>query len=296
MIGTEHKVSRKLFLIIMILLGWLTTECTNKKPLYSKESGVLQHVKTPKKIDAMKFSRKPPVGWMWSHDIEPDQVNDIAVVKYHLVRLCSYSSGKDRRFAAISFSETGISEASYLIDMLASELDQKIDGTATSITCDEINNELRFSVLFQKEQGPQASIRVDLDQAGLIGLNTNQNRIVDFTTYIRGGLRRYAAIVEERPGPSIVFARLTAQELDTQLHKSHLTPVRIRGFFEGGTQYFTAVVEDMDVGDWAWYYDLTADEVASKLEKHNAYPVDLQAYRGEHGVRYTVVMYRDHKR
>jgi hypothetical protein len=294
MLGTVHKVSQKLFLIAVVLLGWLTSECSNKKRLFLKDSNTLQTEQKTKEIDSMKFSRKPPVGWIWSHDIELNQLGEIAMANYHLVRLCIYGNGENRRFAAISFSETGVSEVSLKIDMIASELNKKINGTATSITCDEINNELRFSVLFQKESGTRTSIYTDLDQAGLIGLNTDKNRIADFTTYTNGGgMRRYAAILEERSGSSIVFAHLTAQELDAQLRKSYFTPVRIRGFFEDGTHYFTAVAEDIDVGEWAWYHDLTDDEVASKLERHNAYPADLQAYRDERGVRYNVVMYRD---
>ena len=56
---------------------------------------------------------------------------------------------------------------------------------------------------------------------------------------------------------------------------------------------FAAVAERSNVGKWAWYADLDADAVASKLDRNNAYPFDLDATHDERGVRFTVVMYRD---
>ena len=132
-----------------------------------------------------------------------------------------------------------------------------------------------------------------LGAAALSRLANDQQRISDFTVYVDGGMRKYAAIVEERPGPSMIFTRVTVEELDAQLRKHSVTPVRIRGSYENGVRYFTAVAERLDVGKWAWYDDIDGDTVSSKLEKHNAYPLDLEAYRTGQDVRFTVIMYRD---
>lgn len=106
-------------------------------------------------------------------------------------------------------------------------------------------------------------------------------------------MRKYAAIIEERPGPSMIFTRVTAEELDAQLRKHSVTPMQIRDFYENGVRYFTAIAERLDVGKWTWYNDIDGDTVGSKLEKHNAYPFALEAYRTGQGMRFTVIMYRD---
>ena len=243
----------------------------------------------------MKFSTKLPESWFWSHDIDPNHIDDAVLPGMYLTRLSVYGSGKSRRFAAIALREPGI-EGIYLQDVAAADLDSKIAETGArpvSITAADVDGQLRFSLTVQKGSGPKTSVHTNLDEIGLSRLVNDQRRIADFTTYFADGVRKYAAIVEERPGPSWIFTRVTAKGLDAQLRKHDATPGRVRGFSEGGVRYFTAVAEQLDVGNWAWYDDIDGDAVANKLDSNNAYPADLEAYRDERGVRFTGVMYRD---
>lgn len=281
----------------MIMIGCTTDINLKTDPPGIKENNQITQTESSNKGEAMKFSRKPPASWFWSHDIDPDHIDDVLLPNMHLVRLSVYGSGKMRRFASISFQEAGV-ESSYLQDVTAAELDSKIADTGArpvSITADEVNGQPLFSLVLQKGLESKTNVHTNLDETGLNQLINDQHRIADFTTYLVGGIRKYAAIVEERPGPSLVFAHVTAKELGAQLRKHNVTPVRVRGFSEGGARYFTAVAERLDVGDWDWYDDIDGDTVASKLDSNNAYPFDLDAYRNEQGVRYTVVMYRDRR-
>ncbi|MBA3755709.1 MAG: hypothetical protein H0X02_05550 [Nitrosomonas sp.] len=286
--------------IASVLIGFMTLGCTTEinlktDPAGTKENNQTTQVESSTKGESMKFSRKPPESWFWSHDIDPHHIDDVLLPGMHLTRLSVYGGGKNRRFAAVSFRESGI-ESIYFQNVAAAELDSKIaevGARPVSITADEVNGQLRFSLTLQKGSVPKTSVHINLDETGLSQLVNDQRRIADFTTYVIGGIRKYAAIVEERPGPSWIFARVTAKELDANLRKHDATPVRLRGFSENGVRYFTAIAEHLDVGNWAWYDDIDGDTVAGKLDSNNAYPVDLEAYRDERGVRYTVVMYRD---
>lgn len=300
-----HHLSQTIHLnwFASILIGIMTLGCTTEinlkpDPANTKENNQttqVEQVESSTKGEFMKFSRKPPESWFWSHDIEPNHIDDIVLSGMHLTRLSVYGSGKKRRFAAVSMRESGI-ESIHVQDIAAVELDSKVTNIGAypvSITADEVNGQLLYSLVLQKGPGAKTSVHTDLDEAGLNRLINDQQRIADFTTYVTDGIRKYAAIVEERPGPSWVFARVTAKELDAQLRKHNLTPLRVRGFSEDGGRYLTAVAEPIDVGDWAWYDDIDGDTVASKLDSNSAYPFDLEAYRDERGVRFTVVMYRD---
>lgn len=283
-----------------VVMGMLIIGCTTDNNLKANPPGKQDNNQTTateslQQGEAMKFSIKPPESWLWSHDIAPEYIDDVLMPGMHLARLSSYGAGKNRRFAAIVYREPGI-EGHYLRDVPAAELDDKIAGMAArpiSITAAEIDGQPRFSLALQKGPEPKTRVLTGLDEAGLSQLANDQQRIADFTTYVDGGVRKYAAIVEERPGPSMIFTRVTAEELDAQLRKHSVTPLRIRGFSENGVRYVTAVAERLDVGKWAWYDNIDGDTVGSKLEKHNAYPFDLEAYRTDQGVRFTVVMYRD---
>ncbi|MXS83800.1 hypothetical protein [Nitrosomonas oligotropha] len=297
-----ESITRITFLkrVVSVVMGMLIIGCTTDNNLKANPPGKQDNNQTTateslQQGEAMKFSIKPPESWLWSHDIAPEYIDDVLMPGMHLARLSSYGTGKNHRFAAIVYRESGV-EGHYLRDVPAAELDDKIAGMAArpiSITTAEIDGQPRFSLALQKNPEPKTRVLTGLDEAGLSQLAKDQQRIADFTTYVDGGVRKYAAIAEDRPGPSIILTRVTAEELDAQLRKHNVTPLRIRGFSENGVRYFTAVAERLDVGKWAWYDDIDGDTVGSKLEKHNAYPFDLEAYRTDQGVRFTVVMYRD---
>lgn len=296
--STPHLIFLKQ--VVSVLMAVLITACTtdsNPKtnPPGKQENNRTNGTESAKQEEAMKFSIKPPESWLWSHDIAPDYIDDVLMPGWHLTRLSSYGTGTNRRFAAIVYRQPGI-EGHYLRDVTAAELDDKIaamNARPVSITAGETDNQARFTLALQQGSESKTKILIGFDEAGLSKSVNDQQRIADFTAYIDGGMRKYAAIVEERPGPSLIFSRVTAKELDAQLHKHGVTPVRIRGFSENGVRYFTAVAERLDIGKWAWYDDIDGDTVASKLESNKAYPFDLEAYRTAQGVRYTVIMYRD---
>lgn len=248
----------------------------------------------------MTFSRKPPDSWFWSHDIQRHHLDDLPFPGSRLMRISAYttSSGeKGRRFAAIVFQETG-KDSSVVQDIPLAELEARITSSgerAVSITAEDAAGQPHFSLILHQEPGAGVKVIADLDDAGLAQLGNDQRRIADFTSYVVDGVRKYAAIVEERPGPSFIFTRVTAKELDAQLRQHKAAPVRIRGFFEGNERLFTAVAERFDTGGWKWHDGLDADAVAEKLDDNNGYPFDLDAYRTEQGTRYTVIMYSDRK-
>lgn len=239
--------------------------------------------------------RKPPEAWTWSHDIEPDQIDSLIMAGWHLMRLSSYGKDNHRRFAAVVFKEPG-PERSYALDLDVAAIETQLRETGArpvAITIDAEGSQRRFSLVLQKGPGPLSSIHVDLDEAGVHKLLDDHHSIADFVTYVVEGVRKYAVILEERSEPSWLFTNVTAHELDAKLAELGANLLRVRAYVEGGQPRFAAVAERSSVGKWAWYTDLDADAVASKLDRNNAYPFDLDATRDERGVRFTVVMYRD---
>ncbi|PXX17627.1 hypothetical protein [Nitrosomonas ureae] len=298
------KISQEIFLkwMISVLIGIITTGCSAEIKPRKEALEVIKNIKTDgsERSKFMKFSRKPPASWFWSHDIDPAHIHDVMMPGMHLVRLSVYGNDKRRRFASISYAEESEIKSIYLQDIAVTDLDDNIARTGArpiSITGSKIKDQLRFSLALHKDPGPKTTVHTDLNEAGLNQLISPQHRISDFTVYIVDGTPKYAAIVEERPGPSIVLARVSAAELEVHLRDNNLTPIRVRGFSEGGIRYFTAVAERIDVADWHWYDNLDSDTLAQKLDANNAYPFDLDTYRTEddvHAVRFTVIMYSNH--
>lgn len=245
-------------------------------------------------------TKKPPETWFWSHDIKPTQIGSVVTPGSRLVRLSSYGEAASRRFAALVYQEAG-PERSYALDLDAAALAAKLKETGArpvGITVDADPATPRFSVVLETGPGPLASVHVDLDEAGAQALIDDQHGIADLATYQVGGARRYAVILEDRGGPSWLITGVTAAELDARLLALGATLTRVRGYLEpggageAGAPRFAAVAERSRQAGWAWYAGLDGDGVARQLETNAAYPFDLDATRGDRGVRFTVVMYR----
>jgi hypothetical protein len=236
--------------------------------------------------------KKPPETWFWSHDIRPTQIASVVMPGSRLMRLASYGAGDARRLAALVYQEAG-PERSCAVDLDAAALAARIRETGARPVAITAGDDARFTVVFETGPGPLASVHTDLDAAALRGLVDDQHVVADLATYVVGGARRFAAILEERSGPSWLFTGVTDDELDRRLleHGAQLT--RVRPYLEAGALRFAAVAERARAASWAWYADLDGDGVARKLEGNAAYPIDLDAVRGDRGVRFTVVMLRD---
>jgi hypothetical protein len=237
-------------------------------------------------------AKQPPETWFWSHDIKPTQIDSVVTPGSRLVRLSSYGEGAARRFAALVYQEPGLAR-SYALDLDAAALTAKLADTGARPVAITVAADARFSVVLETGPGPLASVHVDLDEAGLRGLIDDQHAIADLATYVAGGARRYAAIVEERATRSWLLAGVSAPELDAKLleHEAGLT--RLRAYRDGATPRFTAIAERGRPAGWAWYADLDGDGVAKQLEVNASYPIDLDATRGDRGARFTVVMVRE---
>lgn len=245
-------------------------------------------------------SRKPPESWLWSHDVQPKRIDNIDLPGMHLVRLCIYGETDLRRFAAIIYKD-GATESRYLVEVPAAEVLAKlgeIDAHPVSITADVDGGVLRYALVLHKGPSSLASVHLGLDEAAFLALADEQHCIVDFTTYVLDGARKYSAIVEERPGPCWILPNVTAQELDAKVVSLGATLTRIRRLGAEGTGpvRYTATAERLNVGRWAWFTAIPGSVVAKKLDENDGYPVDLEAFREpgtEYGVHYTVLMYKD---
>jgi hypothetical protein len=239
-------------------------------------------------------ARKSPEAWYWSYDIKPEDLGSVLVPGVRLVRLSSYRKGTSPRLAALMYKEPGPARR-WVLDLdaaAAAKLVQETGERPVAITVDPGDGPPRFSLVLETGPGPVSSLHVDLEEAAVRALLDGQHGIADLVTYTAGGVRRYAAIVEERTAPSWLFTGVTARELDAKLVEHGAALVRVRGYLDAGRQLFAAVAERAEPGPWAWYAGIDPDAVARNLEENEAYPVDLDATRDEKGLRFTVVMYR----
>lgn len=231
-----------------------------------------------------------PEGWFWAHDIAPAQLDSVLMPGTRLVRLSRYGP----RFAALVYTQAG-ADRGYALDLDAGALASRLRETGVrpvAITVSDDGEDARYSVVFETGPGPAASVHLDLAAAELAELSDDQHAIADLATYRAGGRRLFAAVRRPRTGPSWLFTGLEERGLTARLRQHDLAPVRLRAYREDGRPVLAAVAEPAGDRRRAWYTDLDGDAVARKLERNAAYPTDLDATRGEDGVRFTVTMTR----
>ncbi|HEY0192029.1 MAG TPA: hypothetical protein VGC42_13005 [Kofleriaceae bacterium] len=231
-------------------------------------------------------ARKPPDSWFWSHDIEPEQITSVVTAGSRLVRLSSYGFGPARRFAALVYQEAGPART-WVLDLDQAALTAKLaEGAhAVGITVEALDDGPRFSVVLETGPSSVSAVHTDLDEAGVRALLDGHHQIVDLASYVAGGARKYAVIVEEREGPAW-FLTGGAHDIDAKL----LSLGAQLALARGNGRELAAVATQGRSQRWAWYADLSADGVGKQLESNDAYPLDLDATRDERGTHFTVVM------
>ncbi|MCX4090929.1 hypothetical protein [Nocardia sp. alder85J] len=247
----------------------------------------------------MSLIRPVPRRWFWSHDIQPNQIDALTMPGMRLHRLSNYRRGtRDaRRFAALYHDDGGADAPprTWLIDAdattasehaphaVAVTVDVTPDKTATSFTL----------VLDDTDTDPARTLHTDLTADDLTALLDEGRAVVDLATYRRDDTRLFAAIVEPRPGHlALFFPALRTAEIRPTLTAHKALPTRARAYHSPAGWQLAVVAEPADRARWWVRLDVDADDVSHEIERHSAYPLDLDATGHGLGVRFAVIAAR----
>jgi len=214
-----------------------------------------------------------PRWWFWSHDIQPDQIADLAMPGMRLRRLMSHRRGAqaDRRFAAFYYDDDGA---------VASSRRWLAPG------CDAA----RYTLVLDDPPAPARAFRTDLDAAGVMALLDGDHPVVDIASYPRDGTHCFAAIVEPRVGRGSVFVpALRGDEVRPTLRGLGAVPVRARAYHSPAGWRVDVVGERARGTGWSVHIDVDADDVSERLERQHGYPLDLDAVGHGLSVRFALV-------
>jgi hypothetical protein len=236
-----------------------------------------------------------PRSWFWSHDIQPDQIADLAMPGMRLRRLMSYRRGAQaaRRFAAFYYDDDGAiaSSRSWLIDVDAATAAAHGARAATvSVDVAPDGGAIGYTLVLEDQPTPTRALYPDLDTDGVTALLDGDRAIVDIATYQRDGQRCFAAIVEHRAGQgSVFFPALRGEEVRTALRARGVVPVRARAYHAPVGWRLDVVGERASGVGWSVHVDVDADDVAQRLERQHGYPLDLDAVGHGLSVRFALI-------
>jgi hypothetical protein len=158
----------------------------------------------------------------------------------------------------------------------------------------------RYAAVWEQSPGPPWQARhglsVDRYQQSFTELATQDFRLVDLSGYTSGGLERYAAIWEQRPGPAWQARHgLTAvqyQQTFDELAAQGFRPIRISGYVVDGQDRFAAIWEQRSGPPWQARHGLTAAQYQQAFDELAAQGfrlVDLSGYGSGGEDRYAAI-------
>jgi hypothetical protein len=229
-----------------------------------------------------------PRWWFWSHDIQPDQIADLAMPG---MRLMSYRRGAQaaRRFAAFYYDDDGAvaSSRSWLIDVDAATAAAH-GARAVSVSVDVVPDGYTF--VLEDQPAPGRAFHADLDADGVTTLLDGDLTVVDIATYQRDGIRYFATIVEPSAGGCSVFVpALRSDEVRATLRALGVIPVRARAYHSPAGWRLDVVAEQARGTGWSVHVDVDADDVAHRLGRQHGYPLDLDAVGHGLSVRFALI-------
>jgi hypothetical protein len=236
-----------------------------------------------------------PRWWFWSHDIQPGQIADLAMPGMRLRRLISYRRGAEaaRRFAAFYYDDDGAtaSSRSWLIDVdAATAAAHGPKAVTVSVDVVPASGTARYTLVLDDQPSAARAFHTDLDTAGVAALLDGDHAIVDLAGYQRDGARYFAAIVEPRPGQgSVFFPALRSDEVRASLRAQGVMAVRARAYHSPVGWRLDVVGERVSGMGWSVHADVSADDVAHRLERQHGYPLDLDAVGHGLSVRFALV-------
>jgi hypothetical protein len=240
--------------------------------------------------------RPAPRFWFWSHDIQTDQIGGLVMPGMRLQRLVSYRRGAQtaRRFAALYHDDLGaiVPSRTWLVDLDATTA-ATFGPRAEAVSVDVVpgSGEVLFTLVVDAEPNPARVLHADLDAAGMTALLDGDHTVVDVATYLRDGMRCFAAIVEPSVGRgSMFFPALTRDEVRRTLRAHGALPTRARAYHSPAGWHLAVVAERTTGTGWSVHVDVDADDVSRRIEQQHGYPLDLDAVGHGLSVRFALVV------
>jgi hypothetical protein len=240
-------------------------------------------------------TRPQPRYWFWSHDIQPDQIADLAMPGMRLQRLVNYRRGAEaeRRFAALYYDDEGAIAPSrtWLVDVDAdTAVARAAQAVSVSVDVAPGSQEVRFTLILDAQANPVRTLHTELDAATLAALLDGDHAVLDLATYQRDEKRCYAAIIEPRIGhSSMFFPELSRDQVRHTLRPVGMMATRARAYHTP-VGWRLAVVGERAIGTaWSVHADVDGDDVAQRLEQQHGYPLDLDAVGHGLSVRFAVI-------
>ncbi|TMQ10438.1 MAG: serine hydrolase [Deltaproteobacteria bacterium] len=243
-----------------------------------------------------------PTAWWWYYGISPAQLSSIVSSTGGRIVSLQVEQASPLLFTVALVSNTGSYAKSwwYYYGLTASQLSANINSLnarIVSLDAYDVGGTTYFAAVLISNTGADAKgwwwyYGVTTSQIATL-LSQNNARLVDFRSYVTGGVTRYAVVMIPNTGGDAMawwwYYGVTGSQVGSLLSQNNAFLISIEPADAGGST-FNVVMEQNPGIYWWWYYGLSAADLGDRLSQNGARLLDVKSYFINGSRRFAAVM------
>jgi hypothetical protein len=243
-----------------------------------------------------------PTGWWWYYGITPAQLSSIVTNTGGRIVSLQVEQASPLLFTVALVSNTGSYAKSwwYYYGLTASQLAtnaSNLNARIVSLDAYDVGGTTYFAAVLISNTGADAKgwwwyYGVTTSQIATL-LQQNNARLVDFRSYVTGGVTRYAVVMIPNTGADAMawwwYFGVTGSQVGTLLQQNNAFLISIQPTDASGST-FNVVMQQSPGIYWWWYYGVSATDLGDRLSQNGARLLDVKTYISNGVRRFAAVM------
>lgn len=243
-----------------------------------------------------------PAGWWWYYGVTPAQLSSLVGSTGGRIVSLQVEQSSPLLFTAALVSNTGSYAKGFwwYYGVTASQLSSYLstnNARLVSLDAYEVSGTTLFAAVMISNTGADAKgfwwyYGVTTSQIASL-LSTNNARLVDFRSYVAGGVTRYAVVMIPNTSADAMawwwYYGVTGSQVASLLQTNNAFLISIQPTDSSGSR-FNVVMQQSAGVLWWWYYGLTASELSDRISQNGARLFDVKSYISGGVRRFAAIM------
>jgi len=231
-----------------------------------------------------------PTGWWWYYGVTPAQLSSLVSSTGGRIVSLQVEQASPLLFTVAMVSNTGSYAKGwwYYYGVTASQLSANLtsnNARLVSLDAYDVNGTTLFAAVMISNTGADAKgwwwyYGVTTSQIATL-LSQNNARLVDFRSYVTGGVTRYAVVMIPNTGADAMawwwYFGVTGSQVGSLLQQNSAFLISIQPADSTGST-FNVVMQQNPGVYWWWYYGLSATDLGDRLSQNGARLLDVKSY------------------
>src|ERR1043166_8343915 len=231
-----------------------------------------------------------PTGWWWYYGVSPAQLSSLLSSTGGRIVSLQVEQASPLLFTVAMVANTGSYAKSWwwYYGLTASQLSANIsslNARIVSLDAYDVGGTTYFAAVLISNTGADAKgwwwyYGVTTSQIATL-LQQNNARLVDFRSYVTGGVTRSAVVMIPNTGADAMawwwYFGVTGSQVASLLQQNNAFLISI-GPADASGSTFNVVMEQNQGVYWWWYYGLSAADLGDRLSQNGARLLDVKTY------------------